>query len=664
MPELTGSWEHPDPEPPRSKPWATLLLGLVVAAIAVLIAIGPPPLAVGLGALVMLLLVWLLASPRASFEAAMERGLIPYVTLSYLRGRVLAWSGLVAVAFVLASWGTLTAATATWPGTFGPAGVQTDARTVLGFVGSSLLRVQYTLSIPDVFHLGESGIEQRPLLGSLLTFVLRAGLDLGVAAVIVAAMSIRRDVEGFSGLFSVPDTLGMRVEALRGGRYAYLLVMHYDLDVCGRLWRALDLARDSDTQEALAASGAFDWCAQHETLGPPLSAERLVAQAVVIEALSRRGWLDQAGEWASEVVDALGHNEWPAAAKAQVNARLAAVAALDGASDGAFGLIANAYEALLEDRDGASGEPLRTTVEAQAVWVRSVTRILGTLPPDALERDVTSELAERADEVVGLLVEHRLARFAVDALRLGTVRVPLVARTIGTATGLDMLTNVTDVARGLHRHHPWREVLLLNLVGAATALSAVAASRSEPSVSQAAADLEAALLEDLGQEDDDWDPRELTARAYDERLAEELAHSVGALSGSEPSGAAYSAAMRAADLFEARFESGVDEARSHAVEMRMFAVLTAFRVEAWPDVVTAAEHVYRLSDGTRPSPSDQHLLANTHAFHAQASRCVGDDATAARHAAAARALYDRVAASDWAESAAAIAEGRVYLEGL
>ena len=32
--------------------------------------------------------------------------------------------------------------------------------------------------------------------------------------------------------------------------------------------------------------------------------------------------------------------------------------------------------------------------------------------------------------------------------------------------------------------------------------------------------------------------------------------------------------------------------------------------------------------------------------------------------AAARALYDRVAASDWTGAAVAVAEGRVYLEGL
>src|SRR5690606_9652204 len=220
-------------------------------------------------------LAWLLVSPRASFEAAMEAGVAPFLSIDRLRGGVLAWAALLAAAFLLASWGTLSAAAFAWPGTFGPSDAQADRSAVLGFIGSSMLRIQLFLSVPEVFRLGEAGIEQRPVLGSVLTFILRTGLNLGAAAVVVTALSIRRDREGLSGLLGAPDSLALRMEALRGGRHAHLLVTFYDIRVCGRLWRALDAAKDSDTQDAMAVSGAFDWCVMSDSLGESTSVDRL-----------------------------------------------------------------------------------------------------------------------------------------------------------------------------------------------------------------------------------------------------------------------------------------------------------------------------------------------------------------------------------------------------
>src|SRR5690606_19256012 len=152
----------------------------------------------------------------------------------------------------------------------------------------------------------------------VLTFILRTGLNLGAAAVVVTALSIRRDREGLSGLLGAPDSLALRMEALRGGRHAHLLVTFYDIRVCGRLWRALDAAKDSDTKDAMATSGAFDWCVMHDSLGDVTSVDRLTSQAAVIQALHGKGWVEQAKAWTSRLASEIGEGEWPETARAQV----------------------------------------------------------------------------------------------------------------------------------------------------------------------------------------------------------------------------------------------------------------------------------------------------------------------------------------------------------
>ncbi len=661
--ELAVAMEQTPELPPRPQVWRVSLVSAAAVAAAVFIASAPPVSAFAVGVTAMLLLAWLLVSPRASFEAAIDLGLVPYVPLDRLRRSVVIWSALLATGFVYASWGALVAAATAWPGTFGPADVEVTGLTVLGFIGSSLLRIQLFLSIPEVFGLGEATIEQRPALGSALTFVLRSGLNLGVAAVVVAALSVRRDREGLTGLLSVPEALGLRMEARRGGRYAHLLVTYFDIQVCGRLWRALDTAKDSDTQVALASSGAFDWCVVHESLGRPESAERMVSQSVVCEALRQRGWGEQAVVWTTHLAEELTRRDWPASVWAQLFARFASEAAHGGSVEEATERFEVAYRALLDDVEHEGGTA-SDSLEAQSVFVGSVIRALGVLPTTALTLKTTLAIAERAYEIVATLIERTPNRFITDALRLGALRATLKGHGEGAKAGLSELGKVVEATMELPRRNPWRDVLLLSLLGSVSSLKAMAAAGADDTAGAAADTIEAGLLAELGEATIEWNAEELTVRAYDERLGEELARSVGALVGLEPSHAAYLTASRAADIFEARLASGVFEARGHAVGMWMFAAATAFRLSAWADAATAAQRAINLASGMRPSPPDLHLLANTHAFRAQSLVRLGQEEEARAHASVARSLYERVRISDWDEAEAAVAEGQRYLAGL
>lgn len=657
---MGAAWTGGEPAPPRRRPLRAVALMAAALGVAALVGWGPATVAFVVGAACMLSLVWLLASPRATYEAAMERGIAPYVPLEGLRGATLRSSTLLAAAFLLVSWATLWHAATLWPGSFDAVRAEVGRGSLLGFVAASLVRLQVFLSVPDVFRIAEPAIEQRPWIGSLLTFVLRTGLNFGFVAVALTALSIRRDRDGFAGLLRVPDELGMRMEALRGGRYAHLFVTYHDLLVGQRLWQALDGADRSDTQEALATSGAFDWCLPYDSLEAPASPRRLRSQSVVVEAMDRRGWT--VGRWIHELDASLASDAWPVDVRAQVEARRAVMAVREGDVQGAMTLFAGSYGRMLEDRDGLGEDARRETC---AVWARSVVRAIAILPPDAVAGGAAEPLAARADEMFAELVEQDPERFVVDALRLGALRALLRARADGAADGIADLARVADATLDLPPHHPWREVLLIQLLGATSAVAAMehtpeggAASSSEDPI----AELEQRLLDALGREADDWDPEDLAVRAYDERLGEELGQLVVIVSSLPPSRAAYVTATRTAAVFEARFQAGVLQARGYAVAMRMFAALTAYRLGAHRDVVAAAEDVYRLGEGMRTSPPDDHLLANTHAFHAISARALGQEQAALEHAAKARALYQRIATSGWEDAPTAVAEGRVYLQ--
>lgn len=130
--DLRDAWAGPALEPPRPRPAIAAVLALAAVAVAALVAWAPPALAFAFGTASMLVLLWLLASPRAAYEAAMERGLAPYVPLERLRGAILWSSALAAVAYLLASWATLGHASALWPGAFEAPGGDVDAALASG----------------------------------------------------------------------------------------------------------------------------------------------------------------------------------------------------------------------------------------------------------------------------------------------------------------------------------------------------------------------------------------------------------------------------------------------------------------------------------------------------------------------------------------------------
>ncbi|MFO7546457.1 MAG: hypothetical protein R6W77_13275 [Trueperaceae bacterium] len=661
--ELGAAWSGGEPARPRMRPTRIAVLVAAVLGVGALLVGSPAWVAFGVGAAAMAMLVWLLASPRATYELAMERGIAPLVSLERLRGATLASSALLALAFLLVSWVTLWNAAILWPGSFEEVRAQVGRGSLLGFIGASLVRLQVFLSVPDVFRIAEPAIEQRPWIGSLLTLTLRTGMNLGFVAVVLTALGIRRDRQGFSGLLRVPDELGMRMEALRGGRYAHLFVTYHDLRVGQRLWSALDAADDADTQEALAASGAFDWCLPYDSLEEPTSPRRLRSQSVVIEAMHRKGWTLR--RWVRELDGALASRSWPVDVRVQVAARRAVMAVREGQVPEAVTLFARSYEWLLDGRDAL--DPAART-ETCAVWARSVTRAIAILPPDAVADGTADPLAARASEMLAELVPEAPERFVVDALRLEGLRAVLLGRVEGAAAGIAELERVADATLDLPRHHPWREVLLIQLLSATSAVAGMSGGgtapeeRVEPPVAEPAAALEQRLLDALGREADDWSPQDLAVRAYDERLGEELGQLLVVLASLPASRSAFVTATRAAAVFEARFGVGVLEARGYAVSMRMFAAVTAHRLGAHEDVIAAAKDVFRLAEGMRTTPPDDHLLANTHAFTALANRALGREEVALEHAALAREIYARIAASGWEDAPDAVAEGRVYLE--
>jgi hypothetical protein len=652
--DLRAAWHGPEIEAPRRRPRLALALALVALVGGALVVWAPAPLAFAVGVAAMATLSWLLASPRAAYEAAMERGVVPFVPLARLRGAVLWSSAWLASAFLLVSWATLWHASALWPGSFEGVGAEVGPRSLLGFVGASLVRVQATLSLPDVFGFAEPAVAQRPWVGSLLTFVLRTGLNLGFVAVVVTALQVRRDAQGFAGLVQVPDELAMRVEALRGGRYAFPLVVHHDLAVREALWGALDGAERQDVQEALAGSGAFEWTLPYDSLGAPASGERLRSQSVVVEEAQRRRW--GTVRWGAELDAALAAGPWPDPIRAQVLARRAAMAVRDAEARRGVALFQEARSSLPSDavrEDGACDE-------ATAVWALSVARSVGSMGPVAADDDVLA-LSRWAADKLDALVQVDPDRFAVDAMRFGIVRAVAVASSIGADAAGPQLGAVVDTVLALPRHHPWRESLVVQAVVAATALPAMVSEGGAPSAS--VADLEARLLEDLERDGVRWSADDLAVRAYDERLGEEVAQAVYALAHRPASRALWATAARAAAVFEARYRAGVAEARGTAIGLWWFASSTAHALGAHDEVLTATDAVVRLGDGMRIVGSVGHLVANAHAVRAQTLRVLGDDEAAFTHAATARSRFATIGASDWDGAAAAVAQGAVLLEG-
>jgi hypothetical protein len=232
------------------------------------------------------------------------------------------------------------------------------------------------------------------------------------------------------------------------------------------------------------------------------------------------------------------------------------------------------------------------------------------------------------------------------------------------------LERVTEKTLALPAAHPWRGVLLVQLLGATAGVAALLETTPARIVPATPADdlkdrlaaLEQRLLDALGHEGGAWDPRKLAVRAYDERLGEELGQMMVILSELPPTPAAYITGMRTADIFQARLEAGVLEARGYAVGMRMFAVTTAYKLGWLEKTVAAAEDVFRLTGGVQWDPKDEDMLAHAHVLAAFAARSLGREADGIEHARQARDLYARVAKSDWDGASAAVTAGLAHLE--
>lgn len=651
--ELRDAWEAPALERPRPRPALAAVLASAALAVAALVVWGPATLAFAIAAVSMLTLLWLLASPRAAYEAAMERGLAPFVPLQRLRGAILGTSALAAVAFLLASWATLWHASALWPGSFEAPGARVDARSLWAFIGASLVRVQASLSLPDVFGFAVPAVEQRPWVGSLLTFVLRTGLNLGFVAVVVTTLQVRRDAQGFAGLVRGSDELAMRVEAHRGGRYAFPLVEHHGRAVRAALWSVLDAAEHHEVQEALAASGAFEWAVPYDSLEKPTTAERMRSQSVVLEVARRLGWFQRT--WIAELDAALASAPWPAPVRVQALARRAVVAVrdLDPRRAGAL---------LVEARDLLPAEPTPDEAagfEATAVWALSVARSVAATRAAAAQ-DLLP-LMPRATEALEHLARQAPERFAVDALRFRIVRAVALGAAGAPQEAAALLGEAADAVSMLPRHHPWRETVLIQAIVAASALAAVATGAEASS--EVATDIEARLLVALGPDAARWRVEDLAVRAYDEQLGEELAHSVMAVSHLPASEAQLTTTRRAAAVFEARFGTGVLVARSYAVLLWWFAATCAHALRAHAAVLEATDAVVRLAAGLRADWETERMIADAHAVRAQALRALGDEASAFGHAGTARATYARIGASDWEGAPAVVAQGAAYLQG-
>src|SRR5690606_39637133 len=483
----------------------------------------PAILGFPLGAVCMLLLAWLLTVPRTSYEWGMERGMLPFVSLWALPRATLAWSVTVAVAFALVSWSTLLHTAALWPGAFASVQGSIDGGSMLRFIAASVLRVQAFMSIPEVFGIGEAAIEQRPWLGSLLTLTLRTGLNLGFVAVVLTGLTLRRDREDLRGLVSVPADLAIRMEARRGGRYAPEMIVYHGLTIQFALWDALDAAEDAHVQDALVASGAFEWLALRPSLGEVSTAERLRSHSVVIEALHRRGWHSTVA-WLRELEEACDAGDWPPHIRSQVLARRAAIASRDDDVDAAGRLFTESYALLRERRDVMDGSAGRETA---AVWARSVLRAIAVLPARAIHAGVADSLADRAADLLADLVRENPERFTIDALRVGGQRALLVARSRGFDDGLHELESVAEQALALPATHPWRAVMLVQLLGWTAGIAALRQSTPARIDADAPAADPIAALEDrlssaLDLEGESWDAADLAVHATDERLGEAL----------------------------------------------------------------------------------------------------------------------------------------------
>ncbi len=291
---LAELWEERPPDPPEAHrppsrrlplsllPPATLLLGLAV----VHRVGGWLGLALGVG--ILLVLAGLLLRPKASLERGVEVGVVRPFPGRKLARRTVVWALGLAVAFLATAWVVFGVAVATVPEVFLTPHAP-DRGEIGRFLLANVLRLQIFFSAPDLFALWLPPFEQRPFVGSALTFLVRTALNLGLVAVVLATLSVSYSrLLGGSRLLG-NDELAIRIEADRGGRFAPELIEYHAGALREELWDLMRTAPRARHRRALADGCAWIFIDPPED---PVVAD-LLPTAVVASSIARQEGVEE-----------------------------------------------------------------------------------------------------------------------------------------------------------------------------------------------------------------------------------------------------------------------------------------------------------------------------------------------------------------------------------
>lgn len=280
---------------PAPRPSRRLAALLAMAGIVIAVALLPGWFGLMLGVAALCFFGWLLVTPRSSIERTARAGIVGQPSAERFGAAILAWSVTNASLLLLTAYLVFARALVLDPASFTTAGQTAGSREVVAFLASNLLRLQVFFSVPDIFAIGTPPIEQRPFLGSLLTFLVRVALNLGVIAPLLTWVGVGwHRAWGGSGLAGNQE-LAMRVEALRAGPLARELARHHAENVQEELWSLLVEARQDEAVRALVESGAFAWL-EARSIGATSDARlgEIEPTAVVAAQLARAGRSDTA----------------------------------------------------------------------------------------------------------------------------------------------------------------------------------------------------------------------------------------------------------------------------------------------------------------------------------------------------------------------------------
>ncbi|TVR52158.1 MAG: hypothetical protein EA425_05475 [Puniceicoccaceae bacterium] len=245
----------PDPPEAGRPTWRRLTVPLLPPAV-LLLGLGAvhhvggwPGL--GLGFALLLLLAGFLLRPKASLERGVELGVFPPFPGRHLARHTVAVALGLSLAFLATAWVVFGVAATTVSEIF-LTSHPPDRGEIGRFLLANVLRLQIFFSAPDLFALWLPPFEQRPFVGSALTFLVRTALNLGLVAVALGALSVSFSrLLGGSRLLG-NDELAIRIEADRGGRFAPELIEHHAGALMEELWNLMRTARRARHRRAVA----------------------------------------------------------------------------------------------------------------------------------------------------------------------------------------------------------------------------------------------------------------------------------------------------------------------------------------------------------------------------------------------------------------------------